>query len=63
MEIQLSKKKLVKHIIVSLLFMAGGLWMLITQPQTSNPVFNDPLIKNGAAILGILFGQIGRAHV
>ena len=59
MEIHLSKKKLVKHIIVSLLFMAGGLWMLITQPQTSNPLFNDPLIKNGAAIIGILFGPIG----
>ena len=59
MEILFSKKKLAKHLVVSLLFMAGGIWMLITQPQTDNPVFNNPLLKNGAAILGILFGPVG----
>lgn len=33
--------------------------MLISQPQASNAFFNNPLLKNGAAILGILLGPAG----
>jgi hypothetical protein len=59
MEIAFNKKKLVKLIIGALLLTAGALWMLISQPQTSNAVFNNPLVKNGAAILGLLLGPVG----
>src|SRR4051812_17673447 len=58
-EIAISKKKLIKLLIFAILFMAGGLWMLTAQPQTGNPVFNNPIIKNGAAVLGVLMGIFG----
>lgn len=53
--ISLSKKKLVKSLIGSIVFVIIGIWMLTTQPETSNPIFNDALIKNGAAILCVVF--------
>lgn len=53
--ISLSKKKLVKSLIGSIVFVIIGIWMLMTQPETSNPIFNDALIKNGAAILCVVF--------
>lgn len=53
--ISLSKKKLIKSLIGSIVFVIIGIWMLITQPETSNPIFNDSLIKNGAAILCVVF--------
>jgi hypothetical protein len=53
--ISLSKKKLVKSLIGSVVFVIIGTWMLFTQPETSNPVFNNTLIKNGAAIICVVF--------
>jgi len=53
--ISLSKKKLIKSLVGSVVFVIIGIWMLITQPETSNPVFNDTFIKNGAAILCVGF--------
>ncbi|MDA3613807.1 STM3941 family protein [Polluticaenibacter yanchengensis] len=56
--IPFSKTKLTKLLFFSILFLAGGLWMIITNPQTSNPVFNNPVIKAiaayGATIMGLL---------
>lgn len=56
-EIALSKAKLIKLLIFSILFLACGLWMIITNPQTSNHVFNNPIIKligaYGSTIMGI----------
>ncbi len=57
-EIPLSKAKLSKLLVFSVLFLAGGLWIMITNPQTDNPVFNNPVAKAfasyGATILGLL---------
>jgi hypothetical protein len=57
--IELSKSKLTKLLIFSVLFLVGGLWMITTNPQISNPVFNNPIVKTlasyGSAIMG-LFG-------
>lgn len=59
MEISLSKTKLTKLLIFSVLFLTVGLWMIITNPQISNPVFNNIIIKTlafyGSTIMG-LFG-------
>jgi len=56
-EISLSKAKLTKLLIFSALFLLGGLWMIITNPQTSNSVFNNPIIKAlasyGSTLMGI----------
>jgi hypothetical protein len=57
-EIALSRSKLSKLLVFSVLFLAGGLWMIIADPQTENPVFNNPVIKAiasyGATIMGLL---------
>jgi hypothetical protein len=57
-EIPLSKSKLTKLLAFSIIFLIGGLWMIIANPQISNPVFNDPIIKTvggyGSAIMGFL---------
>jgi len=54
-EIPLSKGKLTKGLIASIIFVLIGLWLLIYHPTTSNPIFNNPLVKYGAAITSILF--------
>jgi hypothetical protein len=57
-EIPLSKAKLAKLLIFSLLFLIGGLWMIISNADIDNPVFNNPLVKAlasyGATVMGIL---------
>lgn len=53
--ISLSKKKLIKGLITSVVFVIIGSWMLISQPDTSNPIFNNPFVKFGAASLCVLF--------
>ncbi|MFC4263712.1 STM3941 family protein [Ferruginibacter yonginensis] len=57
-EISLSKTKLIKLLIFSVLFLLGGLWMIITNPQTNNSVFNNLIIKTiasyGSTIMGLL---------
>ena len=57
-EIPLSKAKLAKLLIFSILFLCAGLWMIVSNPQTSNPVFNNPLVKAiasyGSTIMGLL---------
>ena len=58
-EISFSKTKLTKLLIFSVLFLLGGLWMIITNPQTSNPVFNNPIIKTLASYGSTLMGLLG----
>lgn len=58
-EIALSKSKLTKLLLFCILFLGAGLWMLIAQPQTSNVVFNSPVVRNGAGILGVVMGLFG----
>jgi hypothetical protein len=58
-QIQLSKYKLAKLLIFSVLFLCGGLWMIITNPQTSNPVFNSPIVKALASYGGTIMGLFG----
>jgi hypothetical protein len=57
-EIQLSKKKLIKLLLFSLIFLAVGLWIISTNPKSNNPVFDDIVIKTvasyGATIMGLL---------
>lgn len=58
-KIPLNKRKLVKGLIGSIIFVVLGCWLLIYQPETSNPFFDNPLIKYGAAIASILFFGFG----
>lgn len=58
-EISLSKTKLTKLLIFSILFVVGGLWMIVTNPQTSNPVFNNPLLKTIASYGALIMGLLG----
>jgi hypothetical protein len=58
-EIALSKSKLTKLLIFSILFLFGGLWMIIKEPQTSNSLFNHPVIKAIAAYGSAIMGGIG----
>ncbi|MDF2188087.1 STM3941 family protein [Paraflavitalea sp. CAU 1676] len=58
-EIPLSKVKLTKLVFYCVLFLAGGLWMIISNPQTSNPVFNNPFVKAVSAYGGVLMGILG----
>lgn len=57
-EIPPSRMKLAKLVFFCVLFLAGGLWMIVTNPQTSNPVFNNVIVKYlasyGAAVMGLL---------
>ena len=58
-EIPLSKAKLTKHLVFSIIFAIAGLWMIISNPQTSNPVFNNPIIKIVAAYGATIMGGLG----
>ena len=58
-EIPLSKSKLLKNLLGAIVFVVAGLWILIYQPETSNGLFNNPVLKYGAAIAAVLFGALG----
>lgn len=57
--IPLSKNKIVKLLIFSLIFVAAGLWILIAQPQTSNFIFNNVWLKNIAGGMSTIMGIAG----
>ncbi len=57
--IYMNKGKLWKQLVLSLLFVAIGIWMLLYRPEVSNGVFNRPVVKYGAAVLCILFFGAG----
>lgn len=58
-EIPLSKAKLMKLLFFSVLFLIAGLWMIIANPQISNPVFNNFIIKSLASLGGTILGMFG----
>jgi len=57
--ISLSKSKLTKGLIGSVLFVLASGWLLAYQPTVSNPILNNPLVKYAAAVSGILFFGFG----
>lgn len=56
-EIELSKSKLAKLLVFSIIFSIAGFWLIIANPQISNPLFNHPITKAiggyGGAIMGL----------
>ncbi len=62
-EIPLSKTKLAKLLLFSVIFLAAGLWMVIADPQVSNPVFNNPVVKILASYGAIIMGALGIYYV
>ncbi|MCS3797534.1 STM3941 family protein [Niastella sp. OAS944] len=58
-EIPLSKTKLTKLLFFSILFLAGGAWMIIANPQVSNPIFNNAFVKALAAYGSLIMGVFG----
>ncbi|MBW4891332.1 hypothetical protein KXQ82_16510 [Mucilaginibacter sp. HMF5004] len=58
-EIPLSKTKLAKLLLFSIIFLIIGLWMVIKDPQISNPVFNNPVVKIFASYGAIIMGVLG----
>jgi hypothetical protein len=58
-EIPLSKIKLTKFLLFSILFVIGGTWMAVSNPQTGNPIFNNAVVKAFAAYSSIIMGLAG----
>jgi hypothetical protein len=58
-EIPLSKTKLGKLLLFSVLFLIAGLWMIISNPYTSNPMFNSPVVKGLASWGSTIMGGLG----
>jgi hypothetical protein len=58
-EIALSKAKLTKLLFFSIIFLGVGLWMIVSNPATSNPVFNNLVVKAIAAYGGVVMGVLG----
>jgi hypothetical protein len=58
-EIHLSKAKLLKLLLFSVLFLIAGIWMVTADPQTSNPLFNNPFVKGLASYGATIMGALG----
>jgi hypothetical protein len=58
-EIALSKSKLTKFLIFSILFLAAGGWMLSAEPLSGNYLLGNPVVKNLVATLAIAMGTLG----
>lgn len=58
-EIPQSKTKLTKLLLFSILFLIGGLWITIANPQTDNLIFNNPVIKAIGGYGGTIMGVLG----
>jgi hypothetical protein len=54
--IPLSKGKLIRLLTFGILFIACGCWLAISQPETSNPILNEPILKTSLGILSALLG-------
>lgn len=54
MEITLSRSKIIRSLIISVIFVLLGLWIILFKPE-SQSVFNTPIIKYGAALSCIFF--------
>jgi hypothetical protein len=58
-EIKLSRLKLAKLLIFSVIFLLVGVWLIVKDPETKNTLFNNPVTKAVAAYGGTLMGLIG----
>lgn len=58
-EIELSKTKLIKLLVFSILFLGIGLWMIIANPQINNPIFGNIIVKTIASYGGTIMGTFG----
>lgn len=58
-EIPLSKRKLAKLLIFSVLFLIAGFWLATTDRQVNNVVFDNPIIKGVGAYGSIVMGFLG----
>lgn len=58
-EVPHSKKQLIKFLIFSVLALVIGVWMIVAKPHTSNPVFDNIIVKNFAAYGAVLMGIFG----
>ena len=58
-EIPSSKSKLVKLLIFSILFLIAGLWIIATNPQISNSIFNNGVLKIIVSSALIVMGFVG----
>jgi hypothetical protein len=59
-EIALSKNKLTKIIITSAVFVAIGIWMVVSKHSSNNRIFGSPTVVVVMGIISILFfGTIG----
>ena len=57
--IYFSKGKLLRLLLFSIGFIAGGSWITFDQPEIDNAVFNNPIVKTIVGILGTLMGLFG----
>ena len=55
LEIPLSKKKMILMLIGSILFCCIGFWLLMKQPQSSNPIISNPAIVIVIGCICVLF--------
>ena len=58
-EIALSKSKLTKLLTFSILFLLGGIWMILSNPHTNNALFDNPIVKAIAGYGSVLMGILG----
>jgi hypothetical protein len=56
-EIPISKEKLVKLLIGSLVFVAIGFWFVIGKPTINNALFSNPTVVFGVGIVSIIFSS------
>lgn len=58
-EIPLSKEKLVKGLVASIVFVLAGAWMLLRDPTSDDKLINNPLFRYGIGVSAILlFGAM-----
>jgi hypothetical protein len=55
----LSKRKQTKLLVISIAFFILGFWVLIFQPEVSNIIFNNSIVKYGAGAVSVLMGLLG----
>ncbi len=57
--VPISKVKLIKLLIFSIIFVALGIWIIIARPEVSNAVLDNAVVKYGAAAGSLLMGVAG----
>lgn len=58
-EIMISKGKMTKLLVYCVLFVIGGLWVIIADPQVSNSLINNKVLKTIIGLASVLMGGLG----